>query len=196
MSLYDLASVGSFISGLAVAVTLIFLVLQMRQADRNQRATMQLGLADRATDLLSRMSDPEFASVLLKARTRPEEMSELELQIAFNFIHNLFVSWHSSFLHYKAGLLDEGSMAMEDSNVRGALSAPAFRAFWRLSRSSYSEEFRDHIDNVIANQPPYISLELGPVFRPLLQEQMAQAVPVPSGDGAFVELERAFTPAS
>jgi hypothetical protein len=41
MSLSDLAALGSFVSGVAVMVTLIFLLLQMRQANRNQRALMQ-----------------------------------------------------------------------------------------------------------------------------------------------------------
>src|SRR5690242_3923725 len=73
MSLSDLAALGSFVSGLAVAVTLILLLLQMRQSDRNQRASMQLGLATRANDLYARMSDPEFALFMTKARMRPNE---------------------------------------------------------------------------------------------------------------------------
>lgn len=40
MSLSDLAAVGSLISGIAVFLSFIFLSLQLRQANRNQR---QLG---------------------------------------------------------------------------------------------------------------------------------------------------------
>jgi len=41
MSLSDLAAVGSFISGIAVFLSFIFLALQLRQANRNQRSLMQ-----------------------------------------------------------------------------------------------------------------------------------------------------------
>ena len=43
MSLSDLAALGSFISGVAVVVTLVFLLVQMRQTNRNQKSLMQQG---------------------------------------------------------------------------------------------------------------------------------------------------------
>jgi len=43
MSLSDLASIGSFVSGVAVVVTLALLLIQTRQANRNQKALMQQG---------------------------------------------------------------------------------------------------------------------------------------------------------
>jgi PEP-CTERM motif len=41
MTLSDLAALGSFISSVAVLVSLIYLALQVRQADKNQRAIVQ-----------------------------------------------------------------------------------------------------------------------------------------------------------
>jgi hypothetical protein len=66
MSLSDLASLGSFASGLAVTVTLIFLVIQTRQANRNQRALMQQGRAASQVDLLLRYSESYFGRVSLR----------------------------------------------------------------------------------------------------------------------------------
>ena len=43
MSLSDLASLGSFVSGLAVMISLIYLAVQIRQAERNQKAMIQQG---------------------------------------------------------------------------------------------------------------------------------------------------------
>jgi hypothetical protein len=45
MSLTDLASIGSLVSGVAVLVSLIYLSLQVKQAERNQQASIRLGPA-------------------------------------------------------------------------------------------------------------------------------------------------------
>ena len=41
MSLNDLASIGSFVSGMAVVISLIYLSIQIRQNTRHERAAMQ-----------------------------------------------------------------------------------------------------------------------------------------------------------
>ena len=41
MSLSDLASIGSLVSGVAVLGSLIYLALQVRQTDRNQQAAIR-----------------------------------------------------------------------------------------------------------------------------------------------------------
>ena len=47
MTLADLASIGSFISGLGVLITLIYLGLQVRQAKLHQQGTIRQGRASR-----------------------------------------------------------------------------------------------------------------------------------------------------
>src|SRR5579859_6744204 len=67
MSLSDLASVGSFVSGVAVLFSLIYLALQLRQSARNQMATIHhdrmahiqnwmgpISVSHQATDVLMR----------------------------------------------------------------------------------------------------------------------------------------------
>ena len=44
MNLSDVASIGSFVSGVAVLVSLVYLSLQVRQTERNQRALMNQGI--------------------------------------------------------------------------------------------------------------------------------------------------------
>lgn len=53
MSLSDLASLGSFVSGFAVLVSLVYLALQVRQAEKNQRAVLNHGYITRVTDYYS-----------------------------------------------------------------------------------------------------------------------------------------------
>jgi hypothetical protein len=58
VSLSDLAAIGSFVSGISALITLVFLVVQIRQANQNQRAMVQQGRATRIADFLLRVIDP------------------------------------------------------------------------------------------------------------------------------------------
>jgi hypothetical protein len=59
MSFSDLAAIGGFISSLAVCGSLIYLALQVRQSDRNQRALMTQGMLTRGADIIMYMAQPD-----------------------------------------------------------------------------------------------------------------------------------------
>jgi len=178
MSLSDLASLGSFASGVAVVITLVFLLLQMRQTDRNQRAAMQLGLAARASDMFTRMSEPGIALVATKAMRSGEDLSEAELWIWQVHVNSLLFSWETNFFHYRAGLLDQAAMNSEEGTIRASLTSPAFRAAWQFRRLALNKEFRTYIDNIAAQVPAIQPTEMRPLYRKLLHEQLAQARPI------------------
>jgi hypothetical protein len=71
MSLSDLASLGSFVSGVAVVATLVFLGLQMRQTNLNQRALMQQGRSARTADSMLRISEASEVFVRGMRETLP-----------------------------------------------------------------------------------------------------------------------------
>ena len=66
MSLSDLASFGSLVSSVAVLVSLVFIGLQIRQSNRNQRSLMQQGRSARNVELLARLSDPRLSDIMLR----------------------------------------------------------------------------------------------------------------------------------
>ena len=67
MSLSDLASIGSFVSGVAVVVTLALLLIQTRQTNRNQKALMQQGRSARTVELLMTLSEPRQSEIIVRA---------------------------------------------------------------------------------------------------------------------------------
>src|SRR5262249_41349000 len=73
MSLPDLASLGSFVSGIAVLASLGFLFFQMRQmteqvrqSEKNQRAIIHQGRIAQSSDQLYRLADPTLARANFK----------------------------------------------------------------------------------------------------------------------------------
>ena len=75
MTLSDLAAIGSFISGLAVVITLAFLLLQMRQTNKNQRALMQHGRSTRNIETLARSLEPHVQPSFTRAMAGPHAQS-------------------------------------------------------------------------------------------------------------------------
>jgi hypothetical protein len=69
MSLSDLASLGSFVNGLAVLISLIYLALQVRQTNRNQQIAIRHIRASRIVELQLALADPGVAGARLSARS-------------------------------------------------------------------------------------------------------------------------------
>lgn len=181
MSLSDLASIGSFISGAAVVVTLIFLVLQMRQSNRYQRYSMQLGRASRFSDLILRTTDSEVARVMAKSIGCDESLSEVEMRIFFGAVFADFWNFEDTFLQHRAALLPSESMASDEARLRSILLQPAYRAMWQLTSLAFCEEFRVYVDDIMRQLAPIPPFELSPIFRALVREQLAQVKSL-SGD--------------
>ena len=80
MSLSDLASIGSLLSGIAVVISLAYLAFQIRQNTRHQRASMQQGRAARTVDLLLRTAEPDMARAILRGRMGDGAIEPAELE--------------------------------------------------------------------------------------------------------------------
>jgi hypothetical protein len=85
MSLSDLASLGSFVSGVAVLASLVYFQLrqvnaQVRQTEKNQQALIRQARTDRVTSTnIGLARDKAFADTLIKVQTRADDVTYPEL---------------------------------------------------------------------------------------------------------------------
>src|SRR5450432_1219612 len=79
MSLADLASIGSFISGLAVLISLIYLSLQIRQNTLAQRATAHQHVQTFMRQHQRMLMDPGLADIFSRGLNLQAGMTEVEL---------------------------------------------------------------------------------------------------------------------
>jgi hypothetical protein len=66
MTLADLSTIAGLISSLAVLVSLIYLAIQVRQAERNQQASIRQGRATRAVDIILASAEPALVAAMPK----------------------------------------------------------------------------------------------------------------------------------
>lgn len=180
MSLSNWASIAGIISSVAVAITLIFLALQVRQAEKNQRAMMQQGRADRVSgQALLVASSAALSALFNKAMQQPEDLTREELDQFLILTRSLFLSGEDSFLQHKAGLLDKAAYRSHVAGTRYMLSAwPGLRTAWRLMSPQYGDDFRRFMDEIIEKAPSGPAPDRMVEWTAILQAEKSRALPL------------------
>jgi hypothetical protein len=172
MTLSDLASIGSLVSGVAVLISLIYLALQVRQAERNQRALMNQGTAARVSEALLTLAQPPLAGLSARAVSGEIDFSAQEINQLRMILRVSLLSLQDGLVQHRAGLVDHITFQNSTGAVRAILALPAYRAIWLRNRSSYAPEMAAFVDELIANTPRATPVDLTVQFRADVAEIM------------------------
>jgi hypothetical protein len=153
MTLEEIFYFSQSVASLAVVGSLIYLGLQVRSAERSQRAIMQQGRADRASHGAMAIASPELARVFQKGAAGDPTLTREEFTQWMMICRALFLSGEDSFLQYKAGQLDRRAFDSYVSGVRFYMASAGVRAGWKLSAGQFGHEFRDFGNSLLAQTP-------------------------------------------
>ena len=161
MSLSDLASLGSLVNGVAVLASLGFLYFQVRQvnqqvrqAEKNQRATIAQVRASRTAEMAMQQADPAVATAFRKAMAGADDLTPTELQQFLGGMVRATITNHEDiFLQRQHGLVEDAAYRSWLSQVTHTWSLPAFRAGWRIQRQAAGADFAAFLDKLIAETP-------------------------------------------
>jgi hypothetical protein len=170
MSLADLALIASLLSSFAVLVSLLFVGVQIRQSNRNQRSLMQQGRSTRNVDLLSRLTDPKLTDVLLRV-FRGETVTDAEYLVLYGYIASVFWSYEDCFLQFRSGTLDARSWASDVATLKRLLSNPAYRAVWRAARNAMADDYKLFLDGVATEAKHNAPVDVPNILRQYIAEE-------------------------
>jgi hypothetical protein len=173
MSLSDLSALGSFISGIAVVVSLVFLSLQIRQSNQNQRSLMQQGRANRRIDLLLRRADPYLSGIILRAAECDPTLEPAQIMSYSMVVMAVFEGYEDTFLQHQAGTMDIASWNTELVSMRSYFAAPSVRGIWRRFRDSFTDDFRILVDLQMKDVRAAKTGDLAAAWRAALAEESA-----------------------
>jgi hypothetical protein len=148
MSLSDLAAIGGAVSAVAVLVSLVFLNIQVRQSEKNQRALIQQGRAGRTADIAMRIMDSDFAEVYYRCMNGDSGISETQLGQFMGYCRALFLGAEDSFIQHKASLLNDLAFASFTTSLRAIFVWPGVRAMWAVTRDWYEPKFAVFMDDI------------------------------------------------
>jgi hypothetical protein len=175
MSLSDLASLGSFVSGVAVLVSVIYLAIQVRQNTRNLRAQNAIAHFQMVANMNEIGADPRYSNLFAKGMRGDSGIEQGEyLQFAYlmrTFVTNFYTEW----LLDRETLLHRGTYSSQRSlYTRFGMGQPGMRAWWRTYGSQFPTEFRAEIDGVIKETKLDIVGDMGfAVWKSHLAQELA-----------------------
>ena len=174
MTLSDIASIGSLVSGLAVLGSLFYLSLQNRQLDRNQRALMNQGVINHGVEIGQWLAEPHMTGLRLRVEAGEAEFTAEELHRLRIHLRVAIINAQDAYVQHRAGLADQITLDNSMGTVRVLLLAqPIYRALWKSSRAAFAPEWAAYIDRMIEETPLATPVDIVAEFRADLAEVMS-----------------------
>jgi hypothetical protein len=150
MNLADLASIAGDISAVVLVITLVYLNLQVRQSDKNQRALIQQGRASRTVDIAMGIMSSDFAEVYYRCVNGDASISETQLVQFMGHCRAIFLGAEDSFLQNKQSQLDNLAFVSFTTSLQSTFVSPGVRAIWKMTREWYEPEFAVFMDIIVS----------------------------------------------
>lgn len=154
MTLSDLASIGSFVSGVAVLVSLVYLSLQIRQNTRHSQALIQQGRAARIADTALRLAELRGEDGLNDCFEGVPGASAKDISRFLNLARAVFISAEDSFFQGEEGLLGPTAFESYKASLRSGMGSKGVAAGWLMTRDMYEPRFRAFIDGILGDVGP------------------------------------------
>lgn len=154
MSLSDLASIGSFVSGIAVLASLIYLSLQVSQNTKHSRALIQQGRVTGITTNYLTMADADLAAAHIIGNggiPTPEEIKRRQFWLE---CATALVRTEDSFFQHEAGLISDAQFSRARALFVEVLKGPGLRQHFernvlQASSSTTSAAFKKFVRDAL-----------------------------------------------
>ncbi len=141
------------LSNLAVLASVIFLVRQMSQSTRHQRATMRHGRVQQLQMIYLQASQSDFVDVLTRGLAGDASLDGRDCNRFVWFAATLFNMFEDMFGQHRDGIIDNETFASAISAMRAQLAMPGTRAAWMVIRGRYDRKYIDYVDFLMAAIP-------------------------------------------
>jgi hypothetical protein len=123
---------------------------QVLQAETNQRALLNQGVASRTIDSLWRGSEPIINELNSRIFAGDTKFSAPELLQIRRHLRVRLTAVQDSYVQLRSGLIDQLTFDNVLEGSKPLLSQRVFRAVWLNNRLSYAPEWRGYVDRLIA----------------------------------------------
>lgn len=156
MMLSDLAALGSFVSGVAVLISLIFLWFQLRQMNEQGRqnlmavraAASQAHSANWQQLIEILIGSTEMARIWREGHDDLEALPEDERVRFLALCSGFFRFYDCARLQWLHGQLDDAHWHSAEHQLRDIIRQPGIQTFWAMRKHWHTPEFRDWIDSL------------------------------------------------
>lgn len=155
MTLEQISDLSQAIAALAVVVSLIYLAVQVRQTERNQRAMMQQVRTDRGITLSKCFTEPHMASLMSKmAADSPDLTAEEQAQLT-GYVRSLVLNLLDAHALHAMSFLSDEAYERAGAGSRWFFAMPHARATWQgITRPQFTPRDAAIIDRMVMEGVP------------------------------------------
>jgi len=142
-----IGAVGEVFGALAVVVTLLILILQLRQNTKEVRASTIQSLHEKSIEVFGESMNSEIPVLLAKAQSG-EELTLAERQRYIMFLRRNLQLFELVLMQYRQGRLSEEVMDAYNQRMRSHLDFVYWEEIWPTVKPMMTLTFQQHMDNI------------------------------------------------
>lgn len=154
MALEHYANLFEIIGGVIVIVTLIFLVIQIRQNTLALRSATVLESHKTTLTVYGLLLDDSMIRVLSKGMPRPSELTPTEKAKFHAFWTATLQNYQQTYFQIRAGTYDESLYDGWWQVLRDNFLSPGFQLHWEQRKFILSQEFQDFVEREVLTRVP------------------------------------------
>lgn len=153
MTLTDLASIGTLVSSAAVLISLIYVAIQVRITEKNQRALINQGVLNRTVEMVKWNAEPHISDLVTRVFLGDTEFSAEEINRLRLIMRVRLSNFQDAFVQRRLRLVDSITYDNALIGIKVLMAQPVFRAMWMRHRETYSAELSELVDRLIGETP-------------------------------------------
>jgi hypothetical protein len=167
MSLSDLSSIGSLISGVGVMISLIYLALQIRQSSRNQQATIHHDRVARMQEFTASIaSDRESMDCWIRGNAGDDTLDPNQTCRYGILVFADMLLFQEYFHQRHEGMLNAARYTTNLRILRSQCPELGFRAAWHTMAPMFEPRFVASVNQLMQETPMAENTEwFAPVFK-------------------------------
>ena len=140
--LYAFGTIGDFLGGIGVVVTLAYLATQIRKNAQSVRSAALDSISTSISEFMDKVAqDPALTKLWFDGLSGTVELSESDDRRFALLLISLARRWENAFHQSRAGVLESASWSGMLAGLTFVFSAPGAQAWWKARQGLFSAEF-------------------------------------------------------
>jgi len=159
MSLENIYYISAIIGTIAIVLSIVVLVRDLRQNTQALKSTMAREAGNGIQSwYLTIGTSPESSKIWINGMANPDRLSKEQLLQFFFQIQSVFWVFQTNFYLSKEGALDSQIESSITNIVLNVIEQPGMLLYWEQRQDTFFPEFREHISKLFAQKPSQASV--------------------------------------
>ena len=142
-----IGAIGEVVAAFAVVITLLLLVIQLRQNTAEVRANTIGSLFDKSIEMFGETMSSDIPVILAKHR-RNEPLTDVENERFKFFVRRNLQIFEQVYLQFQQGRVSGEVMQAYDRRIMGHFAYPNWTDHWSQLKPLMTESFQQYVDGL------------------------------------------------